>query len=353
MKRILGLDLGTNSIGWALIQNNFDKKEGEINGMGSRIIPMSQDILSKFGSGTTVSQTADRTQYRGVRRLYQRDNLRRERLHRVLNILDFLPIHYAQNIDFDNKLGQFKVGAEVKLPYRKDDNGKYHFIFQESFNEMVDAFKASGLDIKIPYDWTIYYLRKKALTHMISKEELAWVLLNFNQKRGYYQARGEEEELDDNKSKEFVQLQVQKVIDSGEEVKGNILYDVYFENGWKYDRQVTKTDDWIDKTREFIVTSTVQKDGSIKRSFKKVDSEKDWIAIKEKSQQDIDKYNNENSTVGVASYIFDVLLSEPTQKIRGKLIKTIERNYYKEELNAILKTQIEEHTDLQDKKKWL
>jgi CRISPR-associated endonuclease Csn1 len=36
MKKILGLDLGTNSIGWALI----DADEKNILGMGSRIIPM-------------------------------------------------------------------------------------------------------------------------------------------------------------------------------------------------------------------------------------------------------------------------------------------------------------------------
>ena len=34
---------------------------------------------------------------------------------------------------------------------------------------------------KVPYDWTIYYLRKKALTQKITKEELAWLLLSFNQ----------------------------------------------------------------------------------------------------------------------------------------------------------------------------
>jgi len=38
MKKILGLDLGTNSIGWALIESNFKKKEGNIKGLGSRII---------------------------------------------------------------------------------------------------------------------------------------------------------------------------------------------------------------------------------------------------------------------------------------------------------------------------
>ena len=69
MKKILGLDLGTNSIGWALITQDFDKKEGEINGLGSRIIPMSQDVLGKFDAGQTHSQTAERTGYRGVRRV--------------------------------------------------------------------------------------------------------------------------------------------------------------------------------------------------------------------------------------------------------------------------------------------
>tara|TARA_R110002033_G_C3748121_1_gene225868 strand:+ start:156 stop:467 length:312 start_codon:yes stop_codon:yes gene_type:complete len=103
MKTILGLDLGTNSIGWALIEQDFEKKEGLIKGLGSRIIPMSQDVLGKFDSGVSISQTAERTGYRGVRRLIQRNILRRERLHRVLNILDFLPEHYADSIDFEKK----------------------------------------------------------------------------------------------------------------------------------------------------------------------------------------------------------------------------------------------------------
>ena len=39
-KTILGLDLGTNSIGWALIKHDFAKKEGYIIGLSSRIIPL-------------------------------------------------------------------------------------------------------------------------------------------------------------------------------------------------------------------------------------------------------------------------------------------------------------------------
>ena len=50
-KTILGLDLGTNSIGWALIQQDFQNNKGSILGMGSRIIPMPQDIFGRFRQG--------------------------------------------------------------------------------------------------------------------------------------------------------------------------------------------------------------------------------------------------------------------------------------------------------------
>ncbi|MDQ8141662.1 type II CRISPR RNA-guided endonuclease Cas9 [Chryseobacterium sp. CFS15] len=340
-KNILGLDLGTNSIGWALINQDFENKQGEILGMGSRIIPMSQDILGDFGKGNSVSQTAARTGYRGVRRLRERFLLRRERLHRVLNIINYLPEHYASQIDFDKRFGKFKEEAEPKLAYNKDE-----FIFKNSFEEMLADFKNYQPQLlennkKIPYDWTIYYLRKKAISQKIEKAELAWILLNFNQKRGYYQLRGED--FEEEKDKTFVRLKVEKIIDSGDNVKGKILYDVYFENGWKYDKQIVKTEDWIERVKEFIVTESFLKNGDIKRTFKAVDSEKDWIAIKTKTEQEIDK---SHKTVGV--YIYEALLRNPKQKIKGKLVRTIERKFYKDELKQILEKQKEFHQELKN-----
>jgi CRISPR-associated endonuclease Csn1 len=228
MKRILGLDLGTNSIGWALIDSDFEIKEGKILGLGSRIIPMSQDILGKFESGNSISQTAERTHYRSVRRLNERYILRRERLHRVLNVLNFLPEHYANAIDFHNKLGQFRPNQEIKLNYKENNSGKHQFIFNDAFEEMVADFKKYNQTTEIPFDWTLYYLRKKALTKAISKEELAWVILSFNQKRGYYQLRGEEEEAQEGKVQEYKVLSVKELIDTGENVKGKNLYKVVF-----------------------------------------------------------------------------------------------------------------------------
>ncbi|WP_417370448.1 type II CRISPR RNA-guided endonuclease Cas9 [Gelidibacter japonicus] len=351
MKQILGLDLGTNSIGWALINQNFDNKEGNITGLGTRVIPMGQDVLGKFDAGVSISQTAERTHYRGVRRLYQRDNLRRDRLHRALNVLGFLPEHYANQIDFEKHLGQFKKDEEPKLNYYKNSLGKHEFLFKESFDKMILDFKKKGQDIKIPYDWTIYYLRKRALSMPVTKQELAWILLNFNQKRGYYQLRGEEEEISKNKLEEFYALKVAEVQETEDSNTRGIWYNVILENGWIYRRQSEEPlFDWKDKIKEFIVTTTLEKDGTVKkdkygnekRSFRAVDSEKDWIAIKKKTENDI---IDSHKTVG--EYIYETLLSNPTQKIRGKLVRTIERKFYREELDAILKQQISFHPELQ------
>lgn len=352
MKNILGLDLGTNSIGWALIKQDFQNKQGKILGMGSRIIPMSQDLLGDFGKGNSVSQTAARTGYRGVRRLRERFLLRRERLHRVLNILQFLPVHYASQIDFEKRFGKFKEETEPKLVFDKNE-----FVFKNSFEQMLSDFKKHQHQIvendkKVPYDWTIYFLRNKALTQKIEKEELAWILLNFNQKRGYYQLRGEEEEENPNKLVEFYSLTIVEVLaDDPQKGKSDIWYSLVLENGWIY-RRASKTPllDWKDKTRDFIVTTDLNDDGSIKtdkdgnekRSFR-APGEDDWTLVKKKTESEIEK---SRKTVG--TYIYETLLDNPKQKIKGKLVRTIERKFYKDELKKILETQKSFHPELRD-----
>lgn len=70
-------------------------------------------------------------------------------------------------------------------------------MFIDSFREMLKDFQEHQSNLmsegkKIPIDWTLYYLRKKALTVPVTKEELAWILLSFNQKRGCNLLRKEE-----------------------------------------------------------------------------------------------------------------------------------------------------------------
>lgn len=354
MKRILGLDLGTNSIGWAIVNANQTERGIEelhsIEAAGSRIIPMDAAMLGDFDRGNSISQTAERTRLRGIRHLLERSLLRRERMHRVLDILGFLPFHYAQKLD---RYGKILNGEEPKLAWYKDSTDKYRFLFTESFNEMLEDFRLIHPELigkKIPYDWTIYYLRKKALTQKISKEELAWVLLNFNQKRGYYQLRGEEEELSKNKKVEYYALKVIDVVDTGEKRGKDTWYNVVLENNWIYRRPSNVFLDWIGKTKEFIVTTDLNddgtpktdKEGNIKRSFR-APKEDDWTLIKEKTQSEI-----ESSGKTVGRYIYDSILQNPDQKVRGKLVRTIERKFYKEELIQILDKQTEYHPELQN-----
>ncbi len=351
-KKILGLDLGTNSIGWALIEQSTENNNGRIIKLGTRIIPMDEGTLGKFDSGITESSTAKRTTFRGIRRLRERHLLRRERLHRVLNILGFLPEHYAKEIDFEKKLGKFLENTEPKIAYKLNNQTNcFEFIFQDAFGEMVNDFKKIHPNLfengkRVPYDWTIYYLRNKALTQKIEKSELAWLLLNFNQKRGYYQLRGEEEEeIGNDKKVEFHPLLVIDVIDTKEvNAKKQNVYKIVLENGWEFNKPSSTPILWKGKVKEFVVTTTIDKAGQEKRSFR-APEENDWTLVKKKTEHLID---SSGKTVG--KYIYETLLNNPKQKIKGNLVRVIERKFYKKELRQILYKQIELHEELNDQK---
>ena len=142
MKRILGLDLGTNSIGWALVDEAENKDErSSIVKLGVRVNPLTVDELTNFEKGKSITTNTDRTLKRGMRRNLQRYKLRRETLMEVLK---------------EYKL----ITEDTKL----SENGN-----RTTFET--------------------YRLRAKAATEEISLEEFARVLLMINKKRGYKSSR--------------------------------------------------------------------------------------------------------------------------------------------------------------------
>ncbi len=354
MKKILGLDLGTNSIGWALVNEASSDDSAVltgIEGIGSRIIPMSADSMGDFERGNSISETGERTKSRSARRLRERFLLRRERLHRVLRIMNFLPDHYSSAID---RMGKFLKDTEPKIDWCRNENGKNKFLFQDSFDEMLEQFRISHPGLfdgrAVPADWTLYYLRKKALTRKVSKSELAWILLNFNQKRGYYQLRGEEDE-DPSKREEYLKLKVVRVEDTGEKKGKSTWYNVHLDNEMTYRRLSDQRLDWVGKEKEFIVTYHLDKDGNVKvdkdsapRINLRMPDENDWNLIKKRTESDIIK---SGETVG--EFIFNNILLNPEVKIIGKLVRTVERKFYRDELRAIVRKQSEFHSELTDK----
>ena len=86
MKKILGLDLGSASIGWALVSDNEENgnNKTEIIGLGSRIIPYQGTEGNDFAKGTGESKNSLRTKARTARKGYDRYQMRRKSLINIL-----------------------------------------------------------------------------------------------------------------------------------------------------------------------------------------------------------------------------------------------------------------------------
>lgn len=138
MKKILGLDLGVSSIGWALVNESEKPEEkSSIIKLGVRVNPLTVDENTDFEKGKSITTNANRTLKRGMRRNLQRYKLRRDNLIKVLK-----------------------------------DNG---FIDEETILAENGNFTT----------FQTLRLRAKAASQEVSLEELARVLLNINKKRGY------------------------------------------------------------------------------------------------------------------------------------------------------------------------
>lgn len=85
MKKILGLDLGVASIGWAYVyEAEKDGEQSSIKDLGVRVVPLGTDKSGNFEKGKSITTNADRTLKRSMRRNNQRYKLRRNALINIL-----------------------------------------------------------------------------------------------------------------------------------------------------------------------------------------------------------------------------------------------------------------------------
>lgn len=175
MKKILGLDIGTTSIGWAIVEatdekkiNNITSKEAETDinnnrvgiyedAVGVRIIAQDTERFDKGltlndPKGSTLTPTANRRKYRSSRRMKSRYKLRRDKLGKVLDL----------------------IGMNPDKGYYTNEKGK-----RGEYNDIGKA---------------IYQLRDRAIREKISLNELGRILVHLNQWRGYSSDRFAKEE---------------------------------------------------------------------------------------------------------------------------------------------------------------
>jgi len=142
MKKVLGIDLGTTSLGYAFVNEaENDSEQSAIIKVGVRVNPLTTDEQTNFEKGKPISINADRTLKRGARRNLQRYKQRRQNLINALK--------KASIIDADSLLAE-------------DDENTTH---------------------------TTYAIRAKAAETIVAKDEFARILLMLNKKRGYKSSR--------------------------------------------------------------------------------------------------------------------------------------------------------------------
>lgn len=110
MARILGLDIGINSIGWALAED--DKK---LIASGVRIFPVGvkEDDYNK--SGSEISKNAARRDARTARRSLYRYKLRRKKLIAILQELGMMPVEELIKLQAKELYGLRKKGLDEKI----------------------------------------------------------------------------------------------------------------------------------------------------------------------------------------------------------------------------------------------
>jgi CRISPR-associated endonuclease Csn1 len=157
----LGLDIGTNSIGWAVTRRDDAQQPLELIGCGVRIFQESVDAEKR------IPKNRERRDARSARRLVNRRKMRR---NKILNLL------------LQNKLLPEDAVERVKL-------------FAD--NQLYD-----------PYE-----LRKRALDNKLGPYEFGRVLYHLSHRRGFQSNRKASSKEDGDVKKDITSLR-QKMIDS-------------------------------------------------------------------------------------------------------------------------------------------
>ena len=326
MKKILGLDLGTNSIGWALI----NKEEKKILGMGSRIIPMGTDKLD-YEKGAGITKNADRRTARTIRKMNKRYKQRRNKLLFILNDLGMLPDQF-----------QFKNG--IPEPKRLNDL------------ELIPIPRGTLQLTSL----SNYQLRVNALNNEIALKDFGKILYQFNQLRGYAGGNGNDDENkkkkdetndDETEKKKSYEVITQKIIllnieksDRTYKAKGGKnkgqdipLFEVTF-----------LLDDEEKEGTTILQTLEIGKEEELEIRIKQTKKGENIIlALPQKTnwkkQMEVTEEIFKTEKLFIGQLLLKDLLNSRWTKIRNRVIL---RNRYKEEFDDLWEQQAKHHSIL-------
>ena len=199
MERILGIDTGTNSLGWAII----DKEEGT-----TKLVAKGTNIFSegvKIEKGIESSKAAERTEHRSVRKHYWRRKIRKIRLLTILSQNHLCP------------------------PLKKSDLREWRlkkvYPIDEAFMDWQRTEDKANVN---PYKFRYICLTQKLdLTDITQRYILGRALYHLNQRRGFLSNRKESTKESEGVVKEYISRLSEEIKSAGCEYLGEYFYQLY------------------------------------------------------------------------------------------------------------------------------
>lgn len=199
MERILGIDTGTNSLGWAIV----DKEENTY-----KLVAKGSNIFSegvKIEKGIESSKAAERTEHRSVRKHYWRRKIRKIRLLTILSENNLCPPLKKE------QLRQWRL----KKVYPEDD----------TFMEWQRTEDKSNVN---PYKFRYICLTQKLdLSDITQRFILGRALYHLNQRRGFLSNRKESTKESEGAVKEGISALSDEMKVAGCEYLGEYFYQLY------------------------------------------------------------------------------------------------------------------------------
>lgn len=215
MEKILGIDTGTNSLGWAIVEKN---ENGEYNLLEHGTNIFQEGV--KLEKGIESSRAAKRTEYRGIRIKYWRRKVRKIRLLTILvqNHLcppvqnhefrswrtkkvypqnDFFldwqrtedkeqvnPYHFrhiclTQKLDMNDMTQRYILGRALYhinqrrgfLSNRKESTKEQDGCVKQSISQLTEDMRSAGCQFLGEYFYLLYQQGKKIRKHYTSRNE--------------------------------------------------------------------------------------------------------------------------------------------------------------------------------------
>ncbi|MCA8947329.1 MAG: type II CRISPR RNA-guided endonuclease Cas9, partial [Planctomycetes bacterium] len=212
---ILGLDIGANSIGWALFEpdsellhDNGKLEPGSLAwgehgpAMGVHVFEAGVDNYFGSGQGKEESRNAKRRLMRAQRRMTQRRARRKAKTYNILARAGLLP----------------------QLSGDADDVRVVRDSVIKSLDRQLAENLPEDVAARLPY-----YLRTRALDHALAPFELGRALYHLSQRRGFLSNRKEADKDDDDRG--VVKSQIEAIDDEIDSGKARTLGEYFYSIG--------------------------------------------------------------------------------------------------------------------------